>query len=356
YRLTLAIDVQKAAALLSCIPVVLYAALAGLQVSCQRAMIMALVFFGSILLDREKDVWSTLSIAAFVVLAMEPMALFSAGFQLSFTAVAGILWLGIPFLSGKTAPPENHSWGERLWLRLKRGSMGLVIISLSAQLVLLPFMRGIITFWSSVPFASLLMVTPSWLETILFYSLLFCIFFVRKWRWTRFALAMVCLAFIFDAAYWVHATSFNQRLKVTFLDVGQGNAALVQFPGSQRMIIDGGGFPGSRFDVGRNVIAPFLWREKISRVDYLVLSHPQADHMKGLIFLAQTFHPKEFWYTGDSSRDAAFSQLMKVIRDQKIAVITPESVPRNRTIAGVEVQILHPPSNNKKSSVLHTKR
>jgi competence protein ComEC len=55
YSLTLTINVRKAVTLLTCGPVVLYASLAGLQVSCQRAMIMALVFFGSVLLDREKD-------------------------------------------------------------------------------------------------------------------------------------------------------------------------------------------------------------------------------------------------------------------------------------------------------------
>ncbi len=401
YRLTLAINVRKAAAVLTCIPVILYASLAGLQISCQRAMIMALVFFGSILLDREKDIWSTLALAAFIVLAIEPMSLFSIGFQLSFTAVLGILWLAPPFLSTKSVPAKNLNRITSLWFRLKRGLTGLVVISLAAQIILLPLivqyfhrvspvalpanittipllgfwiipagllaslflplcpllaalilhigatgvhvMMAIIRFWSHFPFASLWMVTPTAMETGLFYGLLFCVFFFKKWRWTKPVLALICTAIFLDTIYWIHTTSFHRDLRVTYLDVGQGNAALVEFPGKKRMVIDGGGFPGSEFDVGRNVIAPYLWKQKITQVDYLVLSHPQADHMKGLIFLAEAFHPKEFWYNGDSSRDAAFSELMNIVSSRNMDILLPVSLSRGRKISRVQIETLHPP-------------
>jgi competence protein ComEC len=108
------------------------------------------------------------------------------------------------------------------------------------------------------------------------------------------------------------------------------------------MIIDGGGFPGSGFDVGRNVVAPFLWHEKIMSVDYLVLSHPQADHMNGLIFLAENFHPKEFWYNGDHSRDAVFAELVKVLSSRRMDILVPASLPSARDISGVKIEVLHP--------------
>lgn len=400
YRLTLALNVRKTVALLTCVPVVLYACLAGLQVSCQRAMIMVLVYFGSILLNRDKDIWSTLALAAFIVLAIEPMALFSIGFQLSFTAVLGILWLAVPFLSKRKAPKENHPVARGALIRLKEGLIGLAAISLAAQVILLPLtthyfhrispvavfanitaipilgfwvipagilsalafplnaalaglilhggalgihlMMAIIRFWSRVPFSSFWVVTPTMLETALFYALLFCIFFSRRWRFMKPALVLVSAAIILDGAYWIRSTAFHHQLRVTFLDVGQGNAALVEFPGSKRMIIDGGGFPGSEFDVGRNVVAPYLWGQKITQVDYLVLSHPQADHMNGLIFLAKAFHPKEFWYNGDSSRAATFSELMDALSKEKTALVLPASLSRGRSISGVDVNIVHP--------------
>ncbi|MBW2096967.1 MAG: MBL fold metallo-hydrolase, partial [Deltaproteobacteria bacterium] len=85
------------------------------------------------------------------------------------------------------------------------------------------------------------------------------------------------------------------------------------------------------------------WKKKITHVDYLVLSHPQADHMKGLVFLAKTFHPREFWYNGDYSRDAAFSELMNVLASRGTTILLPGSLSRGREISGVKVEILHPP-------------
>ena len=400
YGLTLTIDVRKGAALLTCVPVVVYASLAGLQVSCQRAMIMALVFFASILLDREKEIWSTLAVAALIILAMEPMALFSIDFQLSFGAVVGILWLSAPFISGMDARLENQPRLKRFFIRLKHNLMGLAVICLAAQIFLLPLivhyfhrvspvalfanittipllgfwiipagllaalllplspflatlllhtgaaglhtMMAIIRFWSQLPFASFWMFTPNMLETGLFYALIFCIFFLRKWHWTKPVLVLVCAVIFLDTGYWVYSTTFRRQLRVTFLDVGQGNAALVEFPDGKRIVIDGGGFPVSRFDVGRNVVAPFLWHEKVMRVDFLVLSHPQADHMNGLVFLARAFHPKEFWFNGDRSPDAVFSELMDVLSSREIKIRYPALLSHASDVSGVKTEILHP--------------
>ena len=91
YRLALVSDIRKIAAALTCVPVMAYAGLTGFEVSCQRAMIMVLAFLFSMILGKEKERWSTLAIAGLTVLAMDPAALFSISFQLSFCAVVGIL-------------------------------------------------------------------------------------------------------------------------------------------------------------------------------------------------------------------------------------------------------------------------
>ncbi len=400
YRLTLAFDIRKLAALLACIPVVFYACLAGLQVSTQRAMIMALVFFASVILDREKDIWSTLAFAALIVLSLDPEALFSISFQLSFGAVLGILWLTSPLVRHMRGPVGDQGGIKRPAVLLGRHFLGLAAICLAAQVFLLPItvfyfhrvspvalfanlmvipllglwiipaglfsalilplspdlarvilqlgaaglqgMMHIIRFWSHFPFASFWMVTPNFPEILLFYAILFCIFSIRRWAWTRKTLVVLCGLFILDAAYWTYQVEFRQDLRVTFLDVGQGSSALVQFPGGKRMVIDGGGFPGSGFDVGRNVVAPFLWYSKIRSVDYLVLSHPQADHMNGLVFITKAFHPKEFWYNGDAGEGAAFGELMAALYVQKTRFCLPRDLTGGRNIGGDEVCLLFP--------------
>jgi len=124
--------------------------------------------------------------------------------------------------------------------------------------------------------------------------------------------------------------------------VGKGNAALVSFPGGKKMLIDGGGFASGRFDVGEMVVAPYLWHSKIPRVDYLVLSHPQADHMNGLRFIAGAFHPKEFWHNGDQVETQGYKDLMAIVDARKIRKMLPADLRGEIRINGVRVQVLHP--------------
>ena len=92
YRIALTWNIRKAAAVLTCFPIVGYTVLSGFQVSGQRAMIMALAFLGAMVSDREREIWSTLALAGLLILLLDPNALLSISFQLSFAAVAGILW------------------------------------------------------------------------------------------------------------------------------------------------------------------------------------------------------------------------------------------------------------------------
>ena len=400
YRLALSVDVRKLAALLTCFPVIGYALLAGFQVSSQRAMIMVLAFLASLLLGREREVWSTLSLAGLVILLFDPNALFSISFQLSFMAVIGILWL-TPAILNRLHRPVNTLTGKRpARNRLLDYFIGLAAASASAAFFLLPvtcyyfhriplvsmpanltavpilgvwliplgllsavtvplstgiaglFLQiaswgldiwmSIIEFWANLPWSSIWTITPNLFEIVLFYLLIFFAFFFRRRRWAKTGLVVVAILILSDIAYWAYTVRFNRDLQVTFLDVGQGNAALVSFPGGKKMLIDGGGFAGGSFDVGEMVVAPYLWHSKILRIDYLVLSHPQADHMNGLRFIARFFHPREFWYNGDQVETPSFRELMEIVEGQEIRKMLPADLQGEIRINGARVQVLHP--------------
>lgn len=401
YRLTLTADIQKIAALMTCVPVVIYTCLAGFQISGQRAMIMVIMYLFSILLGREKETWSTLAFAALVILALDPGSLFSISFQLSFAAVIGILWL-TPIIYRKIPAPFDPSGKTGVLHRLLAYFSGLVIVTASAVIFLLPFMAfyfhrisvisipanlmavpilgfwilpfgflscalfyvspslsnlcldigscgldwmmNVIGFWADFQWAAFWVFSPDILEIILFYGFLFSLLHIRRFPWARAGLIVILILSVMDAAYWMYITRFNPCLKVTYLDVGQGNSALVQFPGRKRMLIDGGGFSGGTFDVGGMVVAPFLFRSKILRVDYLVLSHPQSDHMNGLRFMASHFSPAEFWYNGQDVETPAFKELMDTVHAKDIKVLLPAGLSEGRDIGGVKVDLLHPPA------------
>jgi competence protein ComEC len=106
------------------------------------------------------------------------------------------------------------------------------------------------------------------------------------------------------------------------------------------MLIDGGGFPDSPFDVGEKVVSPALWRKGIRRLDVLVLTHAHPDHLGGLVAVAGNFPVGEFW-EGDAAPDEpAYAELLRRL---------PCSTFRRRVgrgfrwrEGGVSVDVLHP--------------
>lgn len=89
------------------------------------------------------------------------------------------------------------------------------------------------------------------------------------------------------------------QLRITSLDVGQGDAALVDLPDGRLMLIDGGGFVGSPVDPGKSVILPALRARRRSSIDVMVLSHPHPDHFLGLLSVAKEVPVREFWTTSE---------------------------------------------------------
>jgi competence protein ComEC len=207
----------------------------------------------------------------------------------------------------------------------------------------------LVTWLGAWPYAALTVVTPTLLELILLYGLLACLFLQvsslkpQVSSALKYLLPAVLAALFADAGFWTWHRYFHHDLRVTFLDVGQGDATVVELPGSQVMVIDGGGFASEDFDVGEAILAPFLWSRKIGRVDILVMSHPQLDHYGGLTFLAEHFSPREFWFNGERAQGERFQRLLSVL-DRAGATIrvlcheTPEI-----QLAQVRVHILHPP-------------
>jgi competence protein ComEC len=83
-------------------------------------------------------------------------------------------------------------------------------------------------------------------------------------------------------------------LCIHYIDVGLGDAMLIEAPHGTRLLVDGGGSYGSNFDIGRSVIAPFLLAKKIVTLDYVINTHPHQDHFGGLQHVLQHFDVRNF--------------------------------------------------------------
>jgi competence protein ComEC len=106
--------------------------------------------------------------------------------------------------------------------------------------------------------------------------------------------------------------------RVTFLDVGQGDSALLQLPDGKTVLIDGGS-RYERFDMGRGVIAPFLLNQGIRRLDHIIATHPQQDHVGGLPWVIRHLEVGAFWHTGIERSEPLFEQLRQAVIEKKVS-------------------------------------
>jgi len=403
--LLLTIDVKKWAAALTLPCLLLYTFIAGGGISVIRATIMVITFFLSILFNRERNLLHTLALAAFLILIFSPPSLFDVSFQLSFIAVLSILYL-VPRILKSLKWEDifflpNISWKKNILkyillsflvtgvailgtaplvaLHFNRFSLigfftnlffipwvGFIIVPLSLIASLFSFffsplaillihinnwialiLLKVVAFFASIPHASLFVSTPTVFEIILFYLLLFSVIHLQKGKKIRYLFVGLCLVFVFDLTFWNLKDSFQKDLRLTFIDVGQGDSILIEFPRGKKMLIDGGGLYEDHFDIGKNVIAPFLWKKKIRKIDTLVLTHPDPDHLKGLNFIASQFSIGQFWDNGSQTESEPYLQLREILNEKEIQTqsIYEETPPQ--IVNGVAISFLNPPAPNK---------
>lgn len=398
---------RKAAAMASLIPVLAYATLAQWSPSTQRAVCMAAAVCLSLWCERESDIGSSIALAALVILVIFPPALFSISFQLSFAAVVAIVGGMPVVISGKSPDgrriavmKEKVRTFMAMSLLAVLGTLPLSMlyfnqvsfIGIIANLFYIPLVGGlvlplgllsvslfpisialagygfhacgkildaglkILPFFSELPFGSFITVTPTVFEIGIYYAAGWAALMLLRSKASgierpggsrrRAALlwcAILAVA-VGDVLFWTHDRFFRDDLRVTVIDVGQGSSALVEFPRGYRMLIDGGGYyDRSIFDVGERLVAPFLRRRKILTLDAVVLSHPDSDHLNGLLAIAEQFHVKTLWTTGVETDGENFRTLMETVERRNIPAPSFDQLPRRTKINGADLEIVYPP-------------
>lgn len=204
---------------------------------------------------------------------------------------------------------------------------------------------------------------PNLIEIVIFYLLIILIiqfveerkkrnnqkeFSLNRFRFIKYSLIFTIIFFAADITYLTARDKFSTDLKITVIDVGQGNSIYVQSPGSDNMLIDGGGYSDCSFDVGKSVVAPFLYHKRISHIDTVVLSHPHPDHLLGLIYIINNFHVRQIWKSGLPVDPEDFPEWEKTIKLNRQFVSLLSDKSPERIFNGVKIKVLWPPNYSDK--------
>ncbi|MCP4366953.1 MAG: DNA internalization-related competence protein ComEC/Rec2, partial [Deltaproteobacteria bacterium] len=216
---------------------------------------------------------------------------------------------------------------------------------------------SLVNLFSDLSFSAVKTITPSYFEICLYYIMMWALLNLKKvksetseiksidftGKTARVLVAVCVFALVGDICYWLNVRFLSRDLKVTVIDVGQGSSTLLELPGGYCILADGGGFyDNSVFDMGARVIAPFLWSKKVKTVDTLILSHPNSDHLNGLIYIARHFNVKNVWTNGEKRNTVGYKKFIEIIEEENIDVPQFNDMPRTRKLNGVTFKILYP--------------
>jgi competence protein ComEC len=136
------------------------------------------------------------------------------------------------------------------------------------------------------------------------------------------------------------------RLRITFLDVGQGDSALVDLPNGGAMLVDAGGSLGAGIDPGAAVVAPMLRARRRRALDVVVLTHPHPDHVGGMPAALSAIHVGELWDNAQGRLEGggpAYDTLMAAMDKAKVPIRGPSELCRAaRVVGGATVEVLAP--------------
>lgn len=320
---------------LTILGLILFLLITGMPASVFRAVTMAVVILLAYMMNRSTNIYNSLAIAAFIILALNPEELFGAGFQLSFLAVMSIAVIYPIF--------QRYIYSLKIKSKIINYLLLFVCVSLSAQIGTLPLtfiyfgklsLVSLLTNLFVIPMAGLIVGVAvltlalnaflsfiaqlfaavneliifilfklvsiagsneysflpikdfSTIDAIIFYAAIILLILVLYQTKSAKAKLVTSLLIILNAILFGSLDNKklldDGKLYVMMIDVGQGDATLVKFPNGESALIDGG-FASFYFDNGERIISPLLTKMDISKIDYAFVSSLTRESFGGFV-------------------------------------------------------------------------
>ena len=368
-----------------------YVLLAGMVPPAVRSGMMGGAAFLGLVLGRERDAKYLLLLTGLFMLMVSPLLLFHISFQLSFLATAGLLFLAPVLRACMAGLPRvlaasfSITMGAQLatlpilaWhfnqISLSSLLSNLLVVPIVDLIIVLGLGGGILAFLvpvlgsaafalgslllgitfemtraiAALPFSQIWLPSMNVCAGLIYYLGLFIIIVPKTYRITLFEFIRIFwknIVIVFSVsmmALFVWHITRPAEINVHFIDVGQGDAALVVTPHGHAMLFDTGGTRDAAFDVGARVDLPYLHHYGVRSVDYIFLSHAHEDHAAGAGAILSRM-PVKHVYTADEGT-AAYARSMRLGDDNPLLMkLSRAEEGQSITLDGVTVDVLYAP-------------
>ena len=343
--------------------------LTGLTPSIIRACIMCIISLISGLIIRRYDIANSLGISLLIILINNPFAINSLSVLLSYFGFLGIIVLGSFTIKEVNKVIKNN---------ILRYILNIVISSVAAQIFIFPIILyifgtisltfifsnlliiplstvitiiglfimicplqifgfveplieltiNIVGFFSNIGISKIYCIIPNIKEIITYYVMsLYLYYMLRrdyiykiKHFFRKYKKIIVIILLLSIGTSYIYK-NIQKDLYINFIDVGQGDSTLITTQFNKKILIDGGGSEfGSTFDVGEKTLLPYLLKKKIHKLDYVVISHFDSDHVGGILTILEELNVKQVLIPKQVEYSENYNKFLDIIKKRNIKV------------------------------------
>ena len=343
--------------------------LTGLTPSIIRACIMCIISLISGLIIRRYDIANSLGISLLIILINNPFAINSLSVLLSYFGFLGIIVLGSFTIKEVNKVIKNN---------ILRYILNIVISSVAAQIFIFPIILyifgtisltfifsnlliiplstvitiiglfimicplqifgfveplieltiNIVGFFSNIGISKIYCIIPNIKEIITYYVMsLYLYYMLRrdyiykiKHFFRKYKKIIVIILLLSIGTSYIYK-NIPKDLYINFIDVGQGDSTLITTQFNKKILIDGGGSEfSSTFDVGEKTLLPYLLKKKIHKLDYVIISHFDSDHVGGILTILEELNVKQVLIPKQVEYSENYNKFLDIIKKRNIKV------------------------------------
>lgn len=358
------------------ISIIIFIFVSGASASVARAGIMAILNIGAIIFSRKSDTLNNIFFSAVILLIINPLIVYDVGFILSFFGTLGIVLLskkiilkiekvikikfisetsGVTFSAQIVLLPIMAYYFNTLsiisiitnllvvpisgFLTIL-GFIAVIISNINFSLgkivsyaiyTLISFMLKVASFFSKIPFANLIVPTPKIWMIIFYYLIIYLIatenkkeIVIKIFNYKRIRkLKIVLLEIIFVIIIINSIANIIPRnyIKLNMIDVGQGDSFYIETKNRKTILVDGGGSESSDYDIGENILVPYLLDKGKTKIDLVIISHPHEDHIEGIFTVIEKLKVKKVIIGENLDNNELIIKLKEICKNRKTKII-----------------------------------